>query len=73
MNITKNSKLLIVLLCGLLVSLSGCSEVYHYELKAVAENCGGYDKIHRVWVDATTVRAECENGDITSSKKKKAH
>lgn len=68
-----NNKLLAIFLSVLLVSLSGCSEVYHYELKVIAENCGGYDKIHRIWVDLTTVRAECKNGDITSSKKKKAN
>lgn len=69
----KKPQLLAILLSALLVSLSGCSEIYHYELKVIAENCGGYDKIHRTWVDATTVRAECTNGDITSSKKKKAN
>ena len=69
----KNIKLLAVFLIGLLVSLSGCSEIYHYELKVIAENCGGYDEIFRTWVDASTVRAECKNGDITSAKMMKAN
>lgn len=59
----------IVLVSVLAFLLSGCvGTIYSYELEDISKKCGGVDKIHRMWVDLTTVRARCINGQMVDSK-----
>ena len=59
-------RMLTVILVTLIIS--GCGKIYDYELKRLAEICGGYDNIQSVWLDATTARAYCKDGSLINSK-----
>jgi hypothetical protein len=47
--------------------LTGCGEIYTYELDAIIKKCGGADKIHVIWVDGSYVKAYCINGTAVDS------
>jgi hypothetical protein len=61
----KNSKLLIVLLSALLVSLSGCSNaIDQKDLKDAKEFCAEKEGVYKIWINGTYGRTwECKNGD----------
>lgn len=59
----------IIVASFLALLLSGCcGTIYSYELEDISKKCGGVDKIHSMWVDLTTVRARCINGQMVDSK-----
>ncbi len=69
MNEVKNKRvratlgaILIALLC------TGCGKIYDYELQRIAEICGGYEQIKKTWIDVSTVRAYCKDGNQVSAK-----
>lgn len=41
---------------------TGCSRIEGYQVRAIAAECGGIDKVHAMWRDADTVKAECIDG-----------
>jgi len=49
--------LLVVLLC-----LPGCGKVYDYELERLADICGGYEELKKVWLGYGVPRAICQDG-----------
>jgi hypothetical protein len=57
MKIKVFSVALICLLCA------ACGDIYTHELTKIIEECGGAEKVHRMWVDVTTTKAYCLNGD----------
>ena len=42
--------------------LTGCGQIYTDEIVKISTQCGGVDKINRMWVDLTTTKAYCNNG-----------
>ncbi len=42
--------------------LAGCGQIYTDEIVKISTQCGGVDKINRMWVDLTTTKAYCNNG-----------
>jgi hypothetical protein len=51
----------------MLFVLSGCQDMYGYELASIAKSCGGYENIHRVWFDAWSVKANCLDGTFVTA------
>ena len=58
-------KICTLILCA---ALTSCGKIYHYELDEIADDCGGYDQIKSMWLDATTVRAYCKDGSLANTK-----
>jgi hypothetical protein len=57
--------LIAVLITTLL--LTSCGKIEKYELKRIADRCGGYENIHQVWLDAHVVKAYCVDGTAVRS------
>ncbi len=48
-----------VLVVGL---LTGCGRIYTNEIVQIANQCGGVDKINRIWIDVQKTKAYCNDG-----------
>lgn len=48
--------------------LTGCGEIYTHEIKSVADQCGGIENIHSMWIDAHSIRARCLDGKRVNTK-----
>lgn len=42
--------------------LSGCQQIYTDEIVRIANQCGGVEKINRMWTDGNTTKAYCVDG-----------
>ena len=55
-------KMKVCILVLAIALLAGCGQIYTDEIVKISTQCGGVDKINRMWVDLTTTKAYCNNG-----------
>ena len=55
-------KMKVCILVLAIALLAGCGQIYTDEIVKISTQCGGVDKINRMWVGLTTTKAYCNNG-----------
>ncbi len=57
-----------LILCVAALAVTGCANIYTYELDQIVNKCGGNKMIHTMWIDGNSVKAYCINGDLVKTK-----
>ena len=45
-----------------IILIAGCGKIYTDEIVKISAQCGGVDKINRIWIDGETTKAYCNDG-----------
>lgn len=45
-----------------IILIAGCGKIYTDEIVKIYAQCGGVDKINRIWIDGETTKAYCNDG-----------
>ena len=56
-----------LILCIAALSITGCANIYTYELESIVDGCGGHKKVYAMWIDRNSVQAYCTNGDLVKT------